>query len=67
MNVLYRIWIFATTLPLLRLLLFTGGEGLIQLSIYKEISHDSAWTPGHTVGPSLDTRSILFVDENVTA
>jgi hypothetical protein len=60
MDILYRIWIFATTLSLFGLFLLTSRERLVQLTIDEKISHDSAGTPSYTVSPSLDTLEMML-------
>lgn len=48
-------------------LLFSGGERLLQLAVDEEVAEDAAGAPGDAVGPALDARGMLFVDEDVSA
>lgn len=58
--------------PLARLLLLEGSlllsgrEWLVQLPIDEEIAEDAARAPGDAISPSLNARSMLFVDEDVS-
>lgn len=56
----------AVLLPLESSFLLSGGEWLFQLAIDEEVAENAAGTPGDAVGPSLDARSMLFVDEDVS-
>lgn len=48
-------------------LLLSGGERLLQLAVDEEVAEDAAGAPGDAVGPALDARGMLFVDEDVSA
>lgn len=48
-------------------LLFTWGKRLLKLSVDEEVAQDAAGTPRDAVSPSLDTGSMLLIDEDVAA
>lgn len=47
-------------------LLLTRREGLLEFSVDEEVAENSTGTPGHAVGPSLDARRVLLVDEDAS-
>lgn len=49
-----------------RTLLFTGGERLLKLSVDEKVAKDAARAPGDAIGPALDARRVLFIDEDVS-
>ncbi len=49
-----------------RPLLLPGREWLEQLPVDEEVAEYAAWTPWHTVGPPLDARGILLVNEDAS-
>jgi hypothetical protein len=48
-------------------LLLARRERLVEFAVDQEVAQDATGTPSDTVGPSFDTASIFFVDENVAA
>ena len=47
--------------------LFAWREWLVEFSVDQEVSEDPAGAPGNTVSPALDSRGILFIDEDAAA
>jgi hypothetical protein len=45
--------------------LLSRREGPIQLPVYEKVVQNTAWTPGDTVGPPLNTGRMLLVDKDV--
>jgi hypothetical protein len=48
-------------------LLLAGREGLLEFAVDQKVSENATGTPRDTVGPTLDTWRVLFVDEDTTA
>lgn len=48
-------------------LLLTGRKGFFEFPVDEEIAENPTRTPGDTVGPSLDTGGVLFIDEDTAA
>lgn len=48
-------------------LLFSGRKRLFELAVDEEVAKDAAGAPGDAVGPPLDARRMLFVDEDISA
>ena len=49
-----------------RSLLLSGRKGFVELSVDEEVAEYAAWTPGDSICPSLDSRSIFLVYEDAS-
>jgi len=48
-------------------LLLAGREGFLEFAVDQKVSKDATGAPGDTICPTLDARSILFVDKDTSA
>ena len=52
--------------PLRSSLLLSGWKRAVELAIDEKISQDSAWAPRYAIGPSLNARGCLLVNEDIS-
>ena len=57
----------STLLVLVRAFLLAGRKGFVEFSIDQEVSQDATRAPSNTISPALDSRGILFVNEDAAA
>lgn len=59
--------VFGVALALHGTLLLSRWEWFFKFAIDEEVSKDTTGAPGDAVGPSFDSRGVLFVDEYAAA